>query len=416
MRSTKLNILYLHQYFTTPDFCGGVRSYEFARRFVKSGHNVELITSTAFFPVPRSHRFQLISKHDVDGIRVHAIHISYGNKMPFLRRVVSFILFMLISSLYVIKFKKTDLIFASSTPLTIGVPALFAKWKHQSPMVFEVRDLWPDVPIAMGIIKSRFVKKFLTWFEMYIYQHSHKIVALSTGMQEALRKKGIVSQKIVVVPNACDIAEFEVERSSPPDIFALRQAGRQKLCLYAGTFGYVNNLSYLLELAAEIKKENISITFVLIGSGAEKEKLQKMILKQDLGQQVIMINPVSKKELIGYIQSVDACVSFVKDIPELFNNSANKFFDALAAGKPIIINHGGWQADLIEKHQLGVVLNRQVKQSVSRLQKFFFERENDDFENSRITNFARENYSREVLYNRLYNFVLLPLTGRYNVK
>lgn len=407
-----MNILYLHQYFTTPDYCGGVRSYQFAKRLVESGHGVDMVTSTAFFPVPRKHRFQLISKHEVDGIMVHAIHIAYGNNMSFLRRAIAFLFFMLVSSVYVLCFKKKDLVFATSTPLTIAVPALVAKWVYGIPLVFEVRDLWPDVPIAMGVIENNWARGFLRWFEMLVYRHSQKIVALSTGMQEALVGKGVSAEKIVVVPNACDMAEFEQDRPCPHELSTLKQGGDKKLCLYAGTFGHVNNLSYLLELAAEIKKNNVAIMFVLIGSGVEKGMLLERICNEGLEQQVVMFDPVSKNKLIDYIKSADACVSVVQNIPALFNNSANKFFDALAAGKPIIINHRGWQADVIEKHQLGIVLNSDIQKSVSRLARFLFD--NNGPATEEILAFAQENYSREVLYEKLYSFTIQPFVKKYD--
>lgn len=410
MRFIDVNIIYLHQYFTTPDYCGGVRSYQFAKRLVESGHGVDMVTSTAFFPVPRKHRFQLVSKHEVDGINVHAIHIAYGNNMSFLRRGIAFLLFMLVSSGYAFCIEKKDLVFATSTPLTIAVPALVAKWVHGIPLVFEVRDLWPDVPIAMGIIKNRWAGRFLRWFEMFVYRHSQKIVALSTGMQEALVGKGVAAEKIVVVPNACDMAEFERDRSCPHELFILKQKENTKLCIYAGTFGHVNNLSYLLELAAEIKKNNVAIKFVLIGGGVEKGMLLERIFNEGLGEQVIIYDPVSKDKLIDYIKSADACVSVVRNIPALFNNSANKFFDALAAGKPIIINHRGWQADVIEKYQLGIVLDNNIQESVSRLTSFLFGGNGRSAED--ILAFAQENYSREVLYERLHSFAIQPFVKR----
>lgn len=401
-----MKILYLHQYFTTPNYCGGIRSYQFAKRLVESGHSVDMVTSTAFFPVPRRHRFQLISKHEIDGIKVHAIHIGYGNNMSFMRRAIAFLLFMLVSSVYTLSFKKRDLVLASSTPLTIAVPALAVKWIHGIPLVFEVRDLWPDVPIAMGIIKNKWAKGFLLWFEMLVYRHSRKIVALSTGMQEVLVAKGVSAEKIVVVPNACDMAEFERDRPCPRELAVLKQGADTKLCLYAGTFGHVNNLSYLLDLAAEIKKNKAAIKFVLIGSGAEREMLLQRVCHEGLDKHVVIYEPVSKEALIDYIKSVDACISVVQDISALFNNSANKFFDALAAGKPIIINHGGWQADVIEKYQLGIVLNRDVQGSASRLANFLFGGGVRTAEE--ILTFARENYSREVLYERFYSFAIRP--------
>jgi glycosyltransferase involved in cell wall biosynthesis len=395
-----LKIIYLHQYFTTPKFNGGVRSYQFAKRMVESGHQVDLVTSSAFFSVIKPSRFQFISTHLVDGINVHVIHIRYDNKMALLRRVIAFLLFMLISSIYVIKLQKRDLVFATSTPLTIGVPALVAKFIHRIPLVFEVRDLWPDVPIAMGFIRNPLLVNLLRWFEMLIYRQSAKIVALSDGMKVEILNKGVDPGKVVVVQNACDIEDFETQEVHDDVVARYRPSVDTKICIYAGTFGYVNDLSYLVELASELKRRGDPVRILLIGDGVEKQKIVDNIRREHLEDWVFMQGPVSKGELISYIQSADACVSTVKNISALFNNSANKFFDALAAGRPIIINHKGWQAEVIEKNDLGIVLDWDIEKSAERLS-MFFSSGVDSCYHDRVLLFAKENYSRDLLFDKL---------------
>lgn len=399
-----MKIIYLHQYFTTPDFNGGVRSYQFAKRLVASGHQVDLVTSAAFYPVKKTGKFRFISTQLVDGINVHVIHIKYGNKMSFFRRVISFFLFMLISSIYVLSLGKRDLVFATSTPLTIGVPALVAKFFYRIPLVFEVRDLWPDVPIAMGILKNSLLVELLRWFEMFIYRQSGKIVALSDGMRVEIIKKGIESCKVVVVENACDIEDFAQQKERVDILVQFRQNADTKICLYAGTFGHVNGLFYLVELASELKRKGDPVKFLLVGDGIVKQEIVDKIHSEDLDDWIFVRDPVSKEKLISYIKSADACVSTVRDIPALFNNSANKFFDALAAGKPIIINHKGWQAEVIEKNNLGLVLDSDVKKSAERLS-LFFSSEIDSSYHDRVLLFAKENYSRELLFSKLLHQV-----------
>jgi len=401
-----MRILYLHQYFTTPEYQGGVRSYQFARRLVAAGHEVDLVTSSAFYPVAKPSA-GLISRHQVDGITVHVIHVGYGNKMSFLRRVISFLLFMLVSSLYVARLKGNDIVFATSTPLTIGVPALVARSVHKVPMVFEVRDLWPDVPIAMGYIKNQFAIKLLLRFEKYLYDKAARLVALSVGMRDEIVRKGIPAEKIEVIPNACDIEDFNQVAAGRPEVDGFRQDADTKICLYAGTFGYVNNLSYLVELAKHIKDGDYNIRILLIGDGVEKSVIAEKIANLQLENHIRLIEPVSKQELISYIKSVDACFSSVKNIPALFNNSANKFFDSLAAGKPIIINHGGWQADVIRQYSLGLVLECDAREGAELLARFFADEESFPSV-EKIRDFAQENYSRDLLFDKLLHGVLEP--------
>lgn len=402
-----MNIVYLHQYFTTPDFSGGVRSYEFAKRMVEEGHNVDMITSTAFFPISKKKSFSLVTKKKIDGINVHAIHVSYGNKMSFPKRILSFLTFMIISSLYILSLRKADLIYATSTPLTIGIPAVFGKYAHRIPLVFEVRDVWPDIPIAMGIIKNRFVIRLLYALERFIYKNSNRLVTLSVGMTNAVIAKGVSKDKVTTIPNASDIKDFNI--SSTHDLFkSIRETPHTKVCLYAGTFGIVNNLTYLVELARAIKSRNSNIKIALIGDGIEKDKITDAITKYCVDDVILVYPPVRKRELIKFIKSADACISTVKDIPELFNNSANKYFDALAAGKPLIINHEGWQADEINNNSLGIVLDQDIEKSASRLIQFMQSLDSHDNLEKHIRAFAKENYARDLLFRNLMKHAIQP--------
>jgi glycosyltransferase involved in cell wall biosynthesis len=391
-----LKIIYLHQYFTTPEYSGGVRSYEFSKRLVKKGHQVDLITTTAFLPLPKKDNDFLITREVIDGINIHAIRIPYGNKMTFTKRIMSFIIFMLLSSFYILKLKNRDLIYATSTPLSIGLPAIIGKIFHKTTLIFEVRDMWPDVPISMGFIKNKFLIHVLKMFELKIYNSSSKIIALSEGMKDEILKKGDYSKKVITIPNACDLEEFLSAKPLPLPI----EIENSKVCLYAGTFGIVNNLNYLINLSEEIRRKNYDIKILLIGDGIEKKTLIEKINTKKLNNIIFITPPVSKKKLISYIKSVDCCISTVLNIPSLYNNSANKFFDALAAGKPIIINHGGWQEKVINENKLGLVLTENIEYSAKSLNSYLNKK---DYNKDTILNFAKNNYSRELLFNKLQN-------------
>jgi hypothetical protein len=151
-----MRILYLHQYFNTPKMSGGTRSYEMARRLVKMGHDVHMVTS---YREETNHTdwFTTIE----DGITVHWLPLLYSNKMNYTQRIKAFVNFAVKSSIKAVSMK-ADIIFATSTPLTIAIPAVIASKRQKIPLVFEVRDLWPELPIAMGALKNpiaRFLAK-----------------------------------------------------------------------------------------------------------------------------------------------------------------------------------------------------------------------------------------------------------------
>jgi len=405
-----MRIIYLHQYFTTPSHAGGVRSYEFAKRLVERGVAVDMVTSSAFLPTPKKKGERFVSRRSIDNIDVHVIHTAYSNSMSFQRRILAFVTFTIIASLYVIKLKKRNLVFATSTPLTIAIPGLIAKAVHRIPMIFEVRDVWPDIPIAMGIIKNKYLKKALYTLEGFIYSRSDKIVTLSIGMEEEIKKKNVPCEKVLTIPNACDVSYFEeLENQQLPDILQeYKNENAAKICIYAGTFGLVNNLDYILDLCSEIKKKDLNIIFLLIGSGSQQQHIARRIKSEQLEGQVTILPPVPKKILLRYLESANACISTVQSTPALYNNSANKFFDALAAGRPIVINHGGWQAEIITNNDLGLVLDYDFPTSAERLSAYLH-----DFDRTtkaqEIRAYAKSHFDRDALFETLYRDGIKPL-------
>jgi glycosyltransferase involved in cell wall biosynthesis len=350
-----MRVLYIHQYYTTPISSGGVRSYHISKSLVEAGHSVEIITTSAFSPKSWVLGPGWNVKF-VDGVKVNVLNLSYSNKMGFLMRIWTFFIFSLKASLKACQIK-CDVIYATSTPLTIAIPGVLASKYHKVPMVFEVRDLWPEIPIALKALKSPVTIYLARKLEQWAYKNSKRIITLSSGMADGVAKSGYPEDAISIIPNFSDVEMF----SDTPlyDFRAQNQwlAGR-RLVVYTGTFGKVNGLVYLVEVASAMLHIDATVCFALIGDGAEKDELEDLAIKRGvLNINLYFLPPISKCELPYVLAASDICVSTVLPVPELWNNSANKFFDALAAGKPVAINHYGWQADVINDEGIGVVMN-----------------------------------------------------------
>ncbi len=333
---------------------GGIRSYEMAKRFVTAGHEVHLITS---------HReagdcFHGWMEKNIDGIHVHWVHVPYSNKMEFTARIMSFMKFSFLSGLQAVKVGG-DVIFATSTPLTIALPAVYAARRLKKPMVFEVRDLWPELPIAVGVLKNPFLKKAARWLEQFAYKNAKYVVALSLGMAKGVIKSGYSPDKVHVIPNSCDTDLFQVPQSegqkflnSHPEL----QGG--PLVLYAGTLGLINGVGYLVDIASAMLQIDPAVRFLIVGDGREQDQIREKVSNAGvLGKNFWMIPPIPKLEMPRLLSATTIATSFVIDLPELWNNSANKFFDALAAGRPVMVNYEGWQADLIRETGSGLVVS-----------------------------------------------------------
>jgi glycosyltransferase involved in cell wall biosynthesis len=349
-----VRIVYLHQYFNTLEMMGGTRSYEMARLLVARGHEVHMVTTQR---EPRNGVTRRWFDTEVDGIRVHWLPVPYDNRMAYAQRLHAFTRFALGSAGRAASLGG-DVVFASSTPLTIALPGIYASRRNGIPMVLEVRDLWPVVPVAVGALTSRASRTAALWLEDFAYRHSARIVALSPDMKTGIERTGYPSERVTVIPNGCDVALFDV---GPLPGRAVRQRyewlGDRPLVVYTGALGLINGVSYLARVAAEVATMDPDIRFVVIGEGRENELVRG--IARELGvleRTFFMLPSVPKAEIPGWLSAADVATSVVIDIPELWANCANKVFDALAAARPIVINHEGWLADLIRETDVGLVL------------------------------------------------------------
>jgi len=345
-----MHILYIHQHFATPVGSTGTRSYEFARRWVRAGHKVTLIAGhydIGGLQVDKA----LYQKQNIEGINVVVVGTKYSNKQSYLRRVTSFLSFCLLSIYAGLRTKSVDVVYASSTPLTVGITALIIKWAKCVPFIFEVRDQWPEIPIELGIITNRILIKILLWLEKTIYRNCSSIVALSPGQGEGIKAVLTDEKPIAVIPNSCDIDVFR------PDIdgSAVRQRrnwGKKLVILHTGAMGKVNGLDFAID-AAEKLKNHSDIIFVLIGDGNQKSSLERRVKKLGLSN-VEILPSVPKQELPQIYAAADIGLVIIGNYPIIEHNSANKFFDALSAGKPVLLNYSGWQRKILEDHQAGL--------------------------------------------------------------
>ncbi|MFP4024808.1 MAG: glycosyltransferase family 4 protein [Thiohalospira sp.] len=351
-----MKILYYHQYFKTRQGSGGTRSYEFAKRLIEKGHEVTIVCARRRFDdlsIPDTNSIRKYRKGIIEGIKVIQIDLFVRNKDSLVKRAFKFLKFAIVSIKFVFT-EKYDIIFATSTPLTIGIPGLLAKFFiSQKRFVFEVRDLWPELPRAMGEIKNPIIFRVLKWLEKRIYKSADALIGLSPGMVDGIAKNNISYNKITLIPNGCDLDLFMTDNQFEKNIIQ----GCKKtdfIAIYTGTHGKANGLSFVLKVAETLKRLNIhQIKLVLIGDGAEKECLIKKAKELQLNN-CIFLNRTSKIEIAKYLSVADIGMMILADIPAFaYGTSPNKFFDYIASGLPVLVNHFGWVADLVIENECG---------------------------------------------------------------
>jgi len=358
-----MKILYLHQYFKTPGMAGATRSYEMARRLAARGHEVHMITAR---DAPGPGAWVRTCEAGVD---VHWCTVPYSNRMSYPERIRAFLKFSYLAARKAASIP-ADLLFATSTPLTIALPAVYAARRQRIPMVFEVRDLWPELPIAVGALRSRPAVAAARWLARFAYRKARHIVALSPGMKEGLVATGCPAGKVTVIPNGCDLSLFRVDEQAGRTFRERNDWLRDRpLVVYAGTLGIINGVDYLTRLAAAVRRRDVGVRFLVVGSGHEEERVRRAAERlRVLGRNFFLWSPLPKREMPAVLSAADVAVSVFRNVPEMWNNSANKLFDGLAAGRPVAINHEGWQAEFIRQSGCGLVLDpKDIEESADRL-------------------------------------------------
>ena len=347
-----MHILYLHQHFSTPDGSTATRSFAFARTLAMRGHRVTLATGRyqgaetglagAFRKGQREGR--------VAGFQVVEFDIPCANAMGFAARGVAFLRYAAAAARLAFRVKP-DLIIASSTPLTVVLPALLAKGLRGIPFIFEIRDPWPELPRAMGVLPAPLAPVFDT-LANFACRHAAAVVALSDGMAETALARGADPARVQVIGNGCDLDLFgpHVAPWRPPEA-----APWEVLALYAGAHGRANGLGVVIEAASILAaRGETRLRILLVGEGAEKTAL----IQQAAGlPNLTFLPPMPKHDVARLFAGSQIALHILANCPAFAEWTApNKLMDGLAAGHPVISTAPGQAARLLADGGCGIAV------------------------------------------------------------
>jgi glycosyltransferase involved in cell wall biosynthesis len=350
-----MHVAYIHQHFTTKQGFAGTRSYEMSQRLIHAGHRVTMICGQYGHGGLMIDPAQRVNELDVDGIRVLCVAEPYANQMTFARRIVAFLRFARTASALIIRLN-ADLVFATSTPLTVGIPGMKGARRLRVPFVFEVRDLWPELLVAMGALRNPLLIWYARRLERRIYRAADAVIALAPGIKEGICNTGYPPKKVTVIPNSSDVDLFRPDdaplvddRFGPADDFRL---------VFTGAHGMTNGLDAVLDTVAELKRRSEKgLRFVFIGWGQERERLMARSRRENLDSMISWVSSIPKEELARILPRMNVGLMTLKNVPAFgYSTSPNKFFDYIACGLPVLNNYPGWLADLIHEHQCGLVV------------------------------------------------------------
>lgn len=406
-----MRILYFHQYFKTAEASGATRSYEMAKFFVSKGHKVTMV----FVQTEKNKRYSPLNgpfikgqrRGSYEGIDLIEFNLTYSNDLNFIKRSILFISYA-IRSIRLVKSEQYDLLFSTTTPLTAGLPGIAMKMMGiKKPFVFEVRDLWPELPREMGVIKNKFILWIMDLLESLSYNKSDACIALSPGIEKGIRKKLKKAKPVYLIPNGSDLDLFKPGHHTKTIFQGTKED--DIVAIFTGAHGVANGLDAALDAATVLKEKGFEqkIKLVFIGGGAMKKKLMNRAEKNQLSN-CIFIDFVTKKELEKYLHAADIGLMLLANVPAFYyGTSPNKFFDYISIGLPVLNNYPGWLADMIEEYDCGIGIPPDEPEAFANALIALYEKQYD-IPTMRINsrNLAEAKFGREKLAKQWHDAVI----------
>lgn len=331
-----------------------MRPYQMAKRLIMAGHQVTMVCGGDYKRLglePTSKKN--IYRGNVDGIDVLQISLPYSNNDSVAKRAVTFLKFARKAMGIALK-EDYDLLFATSTPLTDGLPGIVAKWFRGKKFVFEVRDLWPELPKALGMKNPLFLLG-MSILEKRSYHAADACIGLSPGICEGIKRRSQKCKPIAMVPNGCDLDLFSPSNEKPEVIPGVKPT--DTVAVFTGAHGIANGLDAVLDMAAVLKaRGRDDVKMVFVGEGKMKQHLVERAEKEQLDN-CIFLGHMPKKELNEVMKRADIGLMILTNVPAFYyGTSPNKFFDYIASGLPVVNNYPGWLAGMINENKCGIAV------------------------------------------------------------
>lgn len=401
-----MRILLLHQYFLEENDSGGSRWNEMTKVWSELGHEIVvlggMVHANGSQKLPEYKGKWFVEKK-IGQVNILRCHVSESYNASFTGRLWGYFSFMF-SSIWGGLFKVKgdfDVVIVTSPPLFIGLSGYIISRFKKIPLVFEVRDLWPESAVDSGVLNNKGIIKLAYWFESFIYKKSMLINVLTPAFENTLlNKKNVAADKLIMIPNAADFSLSEnLLQSFDRNQFRKELALDDKFVItYVGAHGVANHLQQILE--AGKKLEDTNVLFLLIGQGMEKDKLIQLAKEMNVTN-VRFFNPVPKAEVFKYIIASEMGASVLKNVETFKTVYSNKTFDYMSCKKPVLMAIDGVSRELVEKAQAGSFVEPENSDSFNTIIRQYIN--SPSLLNSQGHNgyeFAKQNFDREILANK----------------
>ena len=398
-----MNILLIHQYFLEENDSGGSRWNEMTKVWTEQGHDVTVLAgmvhANKIEKLPE-YKGSYFKKRLQGKVKVWRCHISEAYNKNFIGRLYGYFSFMF-SSLWAGIFKtkgKFDMVLVTSPPLFVGFSGYLISRIKRIPLVFEVRDLWPESAIDTGVLKNKMIIKLAYWFEGFIYKKAKLINVLTPAFRDTLiQKKKVPEEKVIFIPNAADFSlSEELLQNFDVEEFRKEHGLDGKLVFtYVGAHGVANHLMQVIE-AADLLRDR-PVIFQLIGDGMQRKMLQEEVLKRKL-QNVRFVQSVPKTEVFKYILASDVGMSVLKKVDTFKTIYSNKTFDYMSCKKPILMAIDGVSRKLVEDAKAGFYVEPENVEEYIKIVDYYLQHpETIKQQGEDGYRYTKENFDRNVL-------------------
>lgn len=348
-----MHILLIHQAFAALHEAGGTRHHELALFLASRGHQVTVIASPVSYLTGAESATRQESPPSTEsgpgGVRVLRAYTYQALHKSFFHRLLAFFSFMISSFFLGLGVKNVDVVWGTSPPIFQGVTAWALARLKGARFLFEVRDLWPDFAIAIGVLKSPLLIKLSLWLEHFLYRRADRVMVNSPAYVAHVLARG--ARAVDLLPNGADPAMF-----NPLDggyAFRSKHGLKNKfMALYAGAHGISNDLGVVLQAAA-LLQEQPRLQIVLLGDGKEKSNLQAQAAALGL-KNVLFLPPAPKTDMAQILAAADACIAILKPLEAYKTTYPNKVFDYMAAGRPVALAIDGVIREVVEAAGCGL--------------------------------------------------------------
>jgi len=351
-----MNILFLTDNFPPETNAPATRTYEHARTWVAAGHQVTVLANVPNFPTGRvfpGYRNRLWQRETMDGINVVRVWTYVTANEGFLRRSLDYFSFAVTGVIGGLFLPRPDVIVATSPQIFTALAGCILAGIRRRPFVFELRDLWPDSIVAVGAMREGVLLRRLRHLEYWLYGRAARIVSVTKAFKRILVANGVPQEKITIVRNGVDLEAF-VPGPKPPELERSLKLGGKFVAAYVGTIGMAHGLEVLLS-AAERLKDRPNLAVLLVGTGAERVKLETDAQRRGL-ENIVFVGPVDKVEVKRYWRLCDVALVLLKDLPLFTHVIPSKMFEAMGTGRPIILGVRGESQELLGEAEAGIAI------------------------------------------------------------